>query len=307
MKKFLYFIPTLLLWAVVISCDSDDSGGKADDTLRRKVKVRIPQFVAGDDNAAEGKSRTVILTDPKVKYVWDGNESIGIYSEEGAPTPFNLTGSYTENEAKFSSAKEKLVRGTTYYSICPYNVNLDSTVKGSVPVSYEGQALDRFIGLYDTITHLSAYDFLYAQAEVPIDENSTTMFHFSRVGSLIRIRLDLPDAEATYHKIVLKAMEMPETVNQFVVGGQLDLATGVLSDPVKSPKMELLLGDVRPTEETGTVLYPAIMIYPGDKRYGFDMMLHYTDKEGVSHAKPYVLNGYIYKPNYYYQQVAIEQ
>jgi hypothetical protein len=81
--------------------------------------------------------------------------------------------------------------------------------------------------------------------------------------------------------------------------------SGRLYDVKKSPEMTLYLDNIVATEEIGTQVYTAIMLYPGDKRYGFKLSLEY-ESNGELKNKLYYVNGYIYKPNYYYKQVAME-
>ncbi len=308
-KNSLFILILVLLFP---ACSSDEPDG-FEDLYSKNVVIHLPQL----EDESDPVFRTLLLGGMHPSYSWDGNEVIGVYAPNTPPVSFRLTGNFTSNKATFANAKEKLKKGETYYAFSPFVDSLLSHSKTAVPISYEGQRMDRFLALDDIITHLADYDFLFAKAVVPFSEDSTTHFFFTRIGSLIRIQIKLPEYGAVYKRLVLTAKEAPETVNRFVVGGNLDLTVekkgldGVvvnseLKNLVTQSEMILELGDIVPTEETGLTMYPALMIYPGDKRFGFYLVLEY-EKDGVLRKNNYSLNGYVYKANYYYQQVAIEQ
>lgn len=292
----------MMLALLSTSCSSEIEDNIEDTKRYRTVIMCRPQIIEDQTNE---NVRSVVQTYPEFKFVWAGNETIGIYPEGSTPIPFTLTGSYSPAEATFSTKDEVLVPGKKYYSFCPYTDLLAESTPQNIEISYEGQTMDKFLDADDNITHIGDYDFLYANTMIPTDTATIPKFSFKRIGALIRLKIDLPELNATYKKMTFTAMEEPQTINQFVVGGRLDMETGKLYDVKKSPEMTLYLNNIVATEENGPQVYTAIMIYPGDKRYGFKMSLEY-ESNGELKNKLYYVNGYIYKPNYYYKQVAME-
>lgn len=316
MKKWLFFCLPLAM--LCFACADDDGGSPPGDDERRLV-VHLPRLVFDETTTtpeASNASRTVVLCEGNPTFSWMGNEAVAIYPSDGYPKLFQCKGKISPNEATFANIKEKLVPGNTYYAFTPYADILAESTPSTVHFSYDGQRIDRFLTLNDTITHLAAYDYLFAEAQVPLDAQQPTHFYFTRVGALVRVQLTLPDAHATYKRMVLTAKEEPATDLRFVVSGDLNMTkknTGFaatieaaqISNVQKSSEMVIEFADIQPTDETGLTMYPAFMLYPGDKRYGFDLRLEYV-KDGVPMSKHYHLNGYIYKANHYYQQVALD-
>ena len=297
-----FLIGSVVLALVSTSCSSEIGDNDEGVKRYRTVIVRRPQIIEDQTNE---NMRSVVQTYPEFKFVWTGNETIGIYPEGSTPIPFTLTGNKSPSEATFSYKDEVLVPGKKYYSFCPYTDLLSESTPQNIEISYEGQTMDKFLDTDDNITHIGNYDFLYASTVIPTDTATIPEFGFKRIGALIRLKIDLPELNAIYKKMTFTALEEPQTINQFVVGGRLDMDSGRLYDVKKSPEMTLYLDNIVATEEIGTQVYTAIMIYPGDKRYGFKLSLEY-ESNGELKNKLYYVNGYIYKPNYYYKQVAME-
>ena len=295
-------IGSMVVALVSTSCSSEIGDNYEELKRYRTVIIHRPPII---EDLTSSNVRSVVQTYPEFKFVWNGDETIGIYPEDSTPIPFTLTGSKSPSEATFSNKDEVLIPGKKYYSFCPYTDFLAVSTPQNIEISYEGQTMNKFLDVDDSITHIGEYDFLYANTMIPTDTATIPEFSFKRIGALIRLKIDLPELYATYKKMTFTAMEEPQTINQFVVGGRLDMETGKLYDVKKSPEMTLYLNNIVATEENGPQVYTAIMIYPGDKRYGFKMSLEY-ESNGELKNKLYYVNGYIYKPNYYYKQVAME-
>ena len=296
------FIGSMMLAMVSTSCSSEIGDNNEELKRYRTIIIQRPQII--EDQTSENM-RSVVQTYPEFKFLWTGNETIGIYPENTTPIPFTLTGSKSPSEATFSNKDEVIVPGKKYYAFCPYTNLLDESTPQDVEISYEGQTMDKFLDADDTITHIGDYDFLYAKTVIPTDTTSIPKFSFARIGALIRLKIDLPELNATYKKMTFTALEEPQTRNQFIVGGRLDMDTGKLYDVKTSQDMTIYLNNIVATKEKGQQVYTAFMIYPGDKRYGFKLSLEY-ESNGKLKNKLYYLNGYIYKANYYYKQVAME-
>lgn len=309
-----WLVPLLSLAWMFLSCANDDDSSIT--TEERNLVIHLPQMQSdAEANEAVATTRTEIACTPNPYFSWCGNEAFGVYGTAKAPKVYQLNGKITDREATKANLKAKMQADVMYYVFTPFSSSLATSNKQAVPISYEGQCVDRFLGLYDPIQYLADYDFLFAEAKVGTDASEATHFHFTRVGVLVRVQLELPEMGATYKRIVLTAKEEPQTKNRFVVSGNLDLTkkkTGLaaniyateLTDVVTSSQLAINLNNIKPTEETGLTMFPAFMMYPGDMRYGFHLKLEY-EKDGEQKEKLYHLNGYVYKANHYYQQVAL--
>lgn len=310
MKKWIFFL--LSLMAMCSAC-SDDDGTVPPDGNIRTIRIHLP---AVETDSAVKALRTMVLCSGNPIYSLVGNEAIGVYPPDKQPCIFQLQGNTSPTDATIANLKEKLLPGATYYAFMPFADSMMVSSQSSVPISYHGQHIDRFLTLHDTIMHLAPYDFLFAKAQVSELAEDALNLSFMRLSALVRVQITLPDADATYKRIVLTAKGEPQTDHRFVMSGMLDLTslnTGAWSkvEPIKinhvqkDSCMVITLANLRPTEATGMKMFPAFMIYPGDKRYGFDLRLEY-EKNGELLSKDYYLNGYVYKANYYYNQVALD-
>ena len=225
-----------------ISADTGVLATKADLNSKQNVIADLPQIRSGAEAGA-----TAVQPEDLARIATTGSYNDSL--DKPSINNVTLTGNKSPSEATFSYKDEVLVPGKKYYSFCPYTDLLSESTPQNIEISYEGQTMDKFLDADDNITHIGNYDFLYASTVIPTDTATIPEFGFKRIGALIRLKIDLPELNAIYKKMTFTALEEPQTINQFVVGGRLDMDSGRLYDVKKSPEMTLYLDNIVATEE----------------------------------------------------------
>lgn len=159
-------------------------------------------------------SRAVMdVTDTGLSFSWEETDEVGVYSEAGGFARFALTSGAGSAGAVFDGMGFDLTPGSTYRAFYPYA--LSASDPSAVPFSFSGQK-----ALTDNdMDSVMDYDFLAASAEA--DDTKRASFHFSHLGSFLRLRLTLP-AGTPVDKVELVPMYDP-----IPTGMTVDLSSGV--------------------------------------------------------------------------------
>ena len=98
------------------------------------------------------------------------------------------------NEATFDGGAWALKSSNNYAAYYPFigDIYLDRT---KVPVDYTGQVQKGKINSNEVITHLSAFDYMAAQAVTQTQGNLN--FQFSHLGALVEVKFNVPVAGRT--------------------------------------------------------------------------------------------------------------
>lgn len=171
------------------SCTQGQDMDEVSDNDVKSVEVSI----LPSDN--EFESRLNVTSG--LKYLWELNDTIGIFPSKGGQVEFPVTGeSVGTTSAKFNGGGWALKGGYTYTAYYPFNFYNRNA--GKIPFSYEGQVLQGA----DNREHLSDYALMIANPATV--ENSALNFSMKHVGCLLFLTLTLPDAK-TYTSLDLYA------------------------------------------------------------------------------------------------------
>lgn len=153
----------------------------------RSVGFHVQSF-----QSIEADTRTNISDG--TNFVWSGNDTVGIYPNEGGQVFFSLNGGEGAQYASFNGGGWAFKSSARYYAYFPFNGDI-YLKRDSIPVSYRWQ---RQNGI-NTTDHIGPYDFMFTAATLATDD--ALSFEFMHLNCIIRPRLTLP--AGTYTKLSL--------------------------------------------------------------------------------------------------------
>ena len=156
------------------------------------------------------------VTDTGLSFTWEESDAVGVYSGAGGFARFSLVAGAGASGAVFDGMGFDLTPGSTYEAFYPYALSAED--KSAVPISFDGQTAT---GDND-VTSVMDYDYLVSSAVA--DDAGKASFHFSHLGSFLRMNLSLPEG-TSIDKVELVPMYEPVPL-----GMTVDLGTGALSE-----------------------------------------------------------------------------
>lgn len=195
-----------------VSCAQDvlDNGR---DTSKVVSEPDVVKMELAPLTFADGTRTSVDLDEETgLVFSWSPDDAVGVYSSEGGLTRFTIAGEGGASSALFDGQGFKLVPGSTYTAIYPYDG--DRTSPGSIDMDYSGKTLNPATGLADLI----GYDPLFASAQA--DEVGSANFSFHHVSSFVRLKCTFPQA-GTY-----TSMKLVPTYGDITQTGSLNVADG---------------------------------------------------------------------------------
>lgn len=144
MKKLIYrLLPVsaaLLSCLSFVSCAQDvlDNGR---DTSKVVSEPDVVKMELAPLTFADGTRTSVDLDEETgLVFSWSPDDAVGVYSSEGGLTRFTIAGEAGASSALFDGQGFKLVPGSTYTAIYPYDG--DRTSPGSIDMDYSGKTLN---------------------------------------------------------------------------------------------------------------------------------------------------------------------
>lgn len=173
------------------------------------------------DFVMDGMTKTVISQSGSdaPAFAWKGGDVIGIIPMNGKTVQSNYEiaeiGSNPKN-ATFDGGVWALKEGKEYAAYYPFNEQIVRS-GDNLEFSFLGQTQSA----NNSLTHLGAYDYMYASAVVPT--SGKAQFDFNHKISLVRLQLTVPK-EDTFTRVILES-----DVNWFATGASLKLSDGTMS------------------------------------------------------------------------------
>lgn len=197
--------------------------------------------ITGKDFQFEGDTRSsVSVSESGVSFLWDEDDVIGIFPDEGDQVSFAMEQGAGTQTATFTGGGWALKSSATYAAYYPHVYeNRDLT---KIPVSYVGQTQN---GNANT-DHIGAYDFMAASVTTP--SNGTVAFDMQHLGALVQLTITVPEPSTLTKVVLTSSTEFTET-------GTIDLTTetvAIMAD-TQSNSFEIALNNVTTTEANETV------------------------------------------------------
>lgn len=175
MKKIIFF-----LFAGLCSCTQNQDVPNVSDDVVKTVEVKVSPI--------EYDINSRMNVTPNLDYLWELNDTIGIFPNKGGQVEFPITAeSVGTTTAKFNGGGWGLKSGYKYSAYYPFNFyNRDAT---EIPFTYEGQVQ---VGS-DSRNHLSRFSLLMSTPSEVVNGGLT--FQMNNVGALLLLTLTMPEAK----------------------------------------------------------------------------------------------------------------
>ena len=184
MKKIFFFCLVGLC-----SCTQNQNLEEISDNEIKSVEVSI----LPSENEIESRLEVTSA----LKYLWELNDTIGIFPNKGGQVEFPVEAESVGNsKADFNGGGWALKGGYTYSAYYPFNFYNRNATK--IPFSYEGQVLQG----KDNRKHLSNYALMISNPTTV--ENGQLVFSMKHVGCMFQLNLTMPEAK-TYSSLDLYA------------------------------------------------------------------------------------------------------
>lgn len=247
-----------------------------DESLCTVTMPKI-QFEGEDEFATRSAIAFDYLANPKVmKFSWDfANDKIGVFpiikNEETNQYEETDQQSYIIYEMPTTSTNTSEAIGTfgikdngisqkfngKYASYFPYKTELYQFHHDAIPVSYLGQVQEENVNIYEYYqikadpnrskitylnseiranSHLSAYDYLVSEATSTA--TGTLHFKYSRMGSVVRFFITVPDKKLTYDELQLINNEV-----NFMKTGTMSILDKTFTTSTEGHAMSLKFGE----------------------------------------------------------------
>ena len=173
---------SLALIIVLSSCSVDKINNDSLYPEIKQISVNIEEMIE------EGTGSRVIRDD-EGQFVWETNDTLGIFPSKGGQVEFPIEASYVgSSSAVFDGGGWALKSKYTYSAYCPFNF-YNRNVK-AVPFSYMNQVYDGK-GTEVNMSHL------FMAAPPSIAENNSLTFKMKHLGTVTELKLTMPEP-ATY-------------------------------------------------------------------------------------------------------------
>ena len=245
--KKLHLIAGVALLAFA-SCSNDmqELGNEQSQALKQIVMTT-------EDFVPEAGSRTLYeIADGVVSCTWAGNDTVGVFPDEGIQTAFPMASGAGTKNATFDGGGWALKDGSTYAAYYP-SIGKYYLDKHAVPVGYAGQTQ---VG-NGSMAHLGAYDYMVA---APIaSEFGSAKFMFKHLSALVQLKLTIPESST------LSSIKLVADTEAFAVEGKVDIMAGTqgITAVTLAKEIKLDLQNVITTEVDQVVTF-YLMLPPAD-------------------------------------------
>ena len=190
MKKSIIFVITLSLFYSCSSFISNDPIENESEEYKTVTMVLPPLHYEEEECSTK---ITVTLSD--LKYLWEAEDTVGIFPNKGSQIFFSMENGVGQTEATFDGGGWALKKGSSYYSYFPFIANYYIN-KEAIPITYEGQCQD---GNGGTVQHsLGKYSYMKAHG-ISDESTGNLMFQYKRLQVLFRF--DLPVEAGIYESL----------------------------------------------------------------------------------------------------------
>ena len=202
---------------------------------------------------------SMLVSDTGLSFVWEESDAVGVYSDAGGFARFALVAGAGTDGAVFDGMGFDLAPGSTYSAFYPYA--LSAADKSAVAISFAGQTATGD----DDRASVMDYDYLAASAVA--DDAGKASFHFSHLGSFLRMKLSLPAGTS------VDQVELVPLYDPLPLGMTVDLATGALSEASTAVSLPVVTTDWSAPAEGPATLWAALPAkdYSGDR---FAVLVH---------------------------------
>lgn len=266
MKRiWLLGIPFLL--TSFISCDSQDAITESSSDEVEKVLVTIGQMVEEDN------SSRLSANENASEYLWQLNDTIGIFPSKGGQVEFAIEGDAAGHTfAYFDGGAWALRKGYTYSAYYPFNFKCRNIE--AVPISYIGQVFD---ANYETDEREHLRNYLYFASTPSSTEENLLLFNMNNIGNVLKLTLTMP-TPATYTSVTVYT-----DAEVIPVKKTLNLKDGLLTQTVVelSDRLTIGLENVKTTTANEEVV--VYMSFPSVSEGTHPIKLVAYDSEGFAY------------------------
>lgn len=258
----------LFVFSALVACSEDAIVENIDGNgILQRVSITGKDFQFDDATRS-----SVSITENGASFLWDEDDVIGIFPNEGDQVSFAMSQGAGTQTATFSGGGWALKSSATYAAYYPHVYeNRDMT---KIPVSYVGQTQN---GNNNT-DHIGAYDFMAASVATP--SNGAVAFDMQHLGCLVQLTVNVAEPS----KLIRVTLDADV---DFVQTGTIDLSAETPAINAKSSSKSLRIGL---SNIVTTKAFEEVTIY-------FMMApIDLTNK---------TLKAVIEKDNYYYQEIEL--
>ena len=207
-----------------------------EDGIVSHVIFDVPKIEPGDDTETRS---TLVPSGDNVSFVWEVDDTVGIYPDTGAQVFFSMAGGSGSNIASFDGGGWALRQNSTYSCYYPFvgDIYMD---KDKIPVSFSGQKQTGYSSFGGAKFYLAS--------EGTSSENGALKFTFEMLNTIIRIRATLP--AGTYTKASLTVADP-----MFITEGTYGLGDHTIVGRTYSNTLEIALEDFTLDEASTVPIY----------------------------------------------------
>ena len=240
----------LFVFSALVACSEDAIVENIDGNgILQRVSITGKDFQFDDATRS-----SVSITENGASFLWDEDDVIGIFPNEGDQVSFAMSQGAGTQTATFSGGGWALKSSATYAAYYPHVYeNRDMT---KIPVSYVGQTQN---GNNNT-DHIGAYDFMAASVATP--SNGAVAFDMQHLGCLVQLKIDLLE-ETGIGNVSIKYGSSYNAM--FTTTGHIDLTSAtpqINTSGDKSPSIDIKLNNLRVKADETAVVY--FMMAPVD-------------------------------------------
>lgn len=213
----------LFVFSALVACSEDAIVENIDGNgILQRVSITGKDFQFDDATRS-----SVSITENSASFLWDEDDVIGIFPNEGDQVSFAMSQGAGTQTATFSGGGWALKSSATYAAYYPHVYeNRDMT---KIPVSYVGQTQN---GNNNT-DHIGAYDFMAASVATP--SNGAVAFDMQHLGCLVQLTVNVAEPS----KLIRVTLDADV---DFVQTGTIDLSAETPAINAKSSSKSLRIG-----------------------------------------------------------------
>ena len=243
-KKILCLAGIAVLFALAFeSCTQTVA---PDGEAYRSVRFIVPDIPYFPDEGLGESTKAALKTDP-ISFIWETNDTVGIFPNQGGQVPFSMESGAGTNTAYFDGGGWALKETSTYFSYYPLQGHFYLDYR-DIPVSFEGQHQSSISNPYSNARFFLASKGLS-------DGKGGLIFNYNILNVILNVNCTLP--AGVYTELTL------ETENDcFALDGHYNLSatTPEIAGSRKSSKISMTLDNLSLPTESVLPLY--IMLAP---------------------------------------------
>lgn len=272
MKRVIF---SLAILALIVSCSKESTNDIISDGVDNQ-ELTAGDFesvlaTAGNFEFADSDTKTLITQSGSdaPAFAWKEGDVIGIIPNDNKSVQANYEIAEIGDDpksARFDGGSWALKRDKQYAAYYPYREKLVRSAD-TLQFSFLGQIIEA----NNSLAHLGAYDYMYANATFPDGGNAA--LNFNHLISLVRFQITVNHNE-TYTKLALNS---PDNCDWFASKASLTLGTGAMTALQSQKSIEIPFDNIALSK--GDVLTVWIAMLPTDvlSSKSLDFTLHGTE------------------------------